>query len=125
MKFPESITFITDEVSQELPVITEFIREFRLPGIELRSFGGRAFKDLTPADLLSDALVFGLRLNAGVDPAALAARFATDLPPAVDTLFRDLAAEGLLEADGRTIRLTGEGRMRADAVGVAILDRFD
>ena len=51
MKFPESITFITDEVSQELPVITEFIREFRLPGIELRSFGGRAFKDLTPADV--------------------------------------------------------------------------
>jgi len=51
MKFPESITFITDEVSQELPVITEFIREFRLTGIELRSFGGRAFKDLTPADV--------------------------------------------------------------------------
>ena len=51
MKFPESITFITDEVSQELPVITEFIREFRLSGIELRSFGGRAFKDLTPADV--------------------------------------------------------------------------
>ena len=51
MKFPESITFITDEVSQELPVITEFIREFRLSGIELRSFGGRAFKDLTPVDV--------------------------------------------------------------------------
>ena len=32
-------------------------------------------KDLSPADLLCDALVFGLRLNAGVDPYALAARF--------------------------------------------------
>jgi len=69
--------------------------------------------------------VFGLRLNAGVDPAALAARFATDLPPAVDRLFRDLIDEGLMEAAATTIRLTGEGRMRADAVGVAILERFD
>jgi len=51
MKFPESITVITDEVSQELPVITDFIREFRLSGIELRSFNGRAFKDLTAADV--------------------------------------------------------------------------
>jgi oxygen-independent coproporphyrinogen-3 oxidase len=82
-------------------------------------------KDLTPADLLSDALVFGLRLNAGVDPAALAARFATDLPPAVAELFRDLVDEGLMETAGSTVRLTGEGRMRADAVGVAILERFD
>lgn len=51
MKFPESITVISDEVSQELPVVTAFLREFKLPGLELRSFNGRAFKDLTPADV--------------------------------------------------------------------------
>jgi hypothetical protein len=58
-------------------------------------------------------------------PPRSRARFATDLPSAVDGLFRDLAAEGLLETAGPIVRLTGEGRMRADAVGVAILERFD
>ena len=82
-------------------------------------------KELTPAELLCDALVFGLRLNAGVNPTALARRFATPLPAQVDGLFADLIAEGLMEAAGETVRLTGEGRLRADAVGVAILECFD
>jgi len=82
-------------------------------------------KDLSAADLLCDALVFGLRLNAGVDPAALAARFATPLPARVSHLFEALVEEGLMEAAGSQVRLTGEGRMRADAVGVAIIERFD
>lgn len=51
MTFPDRFTFISDEVSQELPVIRAFVREFKLPGIELRSFGGRAFKDLTREDV--------------------------------------------------------------------------
>jgi L-ribulose-5-phosphate 3-epimerase len=51
MTFPDRFTFISDEVSQELPVVRAFVREFKLPGIELRSLNGRAFKDLTPADV--------------------------------------------------------------------------
>lgn len=51
MTFPQSFTIISDEVSQDLPVIRAFVREFKLPGIELRSFGGRAFKDLTRDDI--------------------------------------------------------------------------
>jgi oxygen-independent coproporphyrinogen-3 oxidase len=82
-------------------------------------------KDLTAADLLCDALVFGLRLNAGVDPFALASRFATPLPQGVRNLFADLVEEGLMELADTRFRLTGEGRMRADAVGVAVLERFD
>ncbi len=82
-------------------------------------------KDLSAADLLCDALVFGLRLNAGVNPAALAARFATPLPARVTHLFEALVQEGLMEAAGSQVRLTGEGRMRADAVGVSIIERFD
>ena len=51
MKFPANITIISDEVSQDLAVIRAFLREFKLPGLELRSLNGRAFKDLTRADL--------------------------------------------------------------------------
>lgn len=51
MKFPAQFTIISDEVSQDLPVLIRFVKEFNLPGIELRSMFGRAFKDLTAADL--------------------------------------------------------------------------
>ncbi len=49
--FPASFTLISDEVSQDLPDIVRFVKEWKLPGIELRSMFGRAFKDLTPADI--------------------------------------------------------------------------
>ena len=55
MKFPDHITIISDEVSQDLPTVTAFLREFKLPGLELRSLNGRAFKDLTRADLAAVA----------------------------------------------------------------------
>jgi sugar phosphate isomerase/epimerase len=51
MNFPRSVTVISDEVAQELPIISAFLREFKLPGLELRSFNGRAFKDLTRTDV--------------------------------------------------------------------------
>ena len=51
MKFPEQFTVISDEVSQDLPDLVRFAKEFNLPGYELRSMFGRAFKDLTPADI--------------------------------------------------------------------------
>jgi L-ribulose-5-phosphate 3-epimerase len=51
MIFPQSVTVISDEVSQDLPDVIRFVREFGFPGIELRSMFGRAFKDLTAADV--------------------------------------------------------------------------
>ena len=96
-----------------------------IKGIEAGTPVLEQVKDLSAADLLCDALVFGLRLNAGVNPAALAARFATPLPARVTNLFEALVEEGLMEAAGSQVRLTAEGRMRADAVGVSIIERFD
>jgi oxygen-independent coproporphyrinogen-3 oxidase len=96
-----------------------------IQGIEAGAPVLEQVKDLSATDLLCDALVFGLRLNAGVDPAALAKRFATPLPTRVLHLFESLHEEGLMETAGAHVRLTGEGRMRADAVGVAIIERFD
>jgi sugar phosphate isomerase/epimerase len=51
MNFPGSITIISDEISQEIAEAVRFVSEFHLPGIELRSMFGRAFKDLTPGDV--------------------------------------------------------------------------
>jgi sugar phosphate isomerase/epimerase len=51
IKFPRSFTFITDEASQEIADVVRVVKEFQLPGIELRSMFGRAFKDLTAADI--------------------------------------------------------------------------
>ena len=96
-----------------------------IKGIEASQPVLEQVKDLSPPDLLCDALVFGLRLNAGVDPYALAARFDAPLPQGVRKLFADLVEEGLMELAGPNFRLTGEGRMRADAVGVAVLEKFD
>ncbi len=96
-----------------------------IKGIEAGTPVLEQVKDLSAADLLCDALVFGLRLNAGVNPAALAARFATPLPARVTHLFEALVEEDLMEAAGSQVRLTAEGRMRADAVGVSIIERFD
>ena len=82
-------------------------------------------KALSARDLLCDALVFGLRLNEGVDPFALAERFETPLPQGVRELFADLIEEEIMELAGTRFRLNGEGRLRADAVGVAVLEKFD
>jgi sugar phosphate isomerase/epimerase len=51
MPRPFPLAIITDEVSQDLDRVVAFARDFRLDGLEIRSMFGRAFKDLTPADL--------------------------------------------------------------------------
>jgi oxygen-independent coproporphyrinogen-3 oxidase len=74
--------------------------------------------ELTSALLAEDAVVFGLRLNAGVDLAALRARF-----PGVanwgelDAMLARLAEEAMLDRAGETVRLTRKGRLLADSVG--------
>ncbi len=81
--------------------------------------------ELSEGLVVEDALVFGLRLNDGVDLAALRARFpGVKGWGALDAELARLTSAGLLErgagADGMavdTIRLTRRGRLLADAVG--------
>ena len=81
--------------------------------------------ELSPALLLCDALVFGLRMNRGVEPAALATRFGAELPADWGELAGRLADQGLATWDGARLALTDEGRLVADAVGVEIMERLD
>src|SRR5438552_3266455 len=60
---------------------------------------------LTPTLLAEDALIFGLRMNAGVDLAVWRTR-APDAPWAsVDDTLATLSAGGLLERHGLTVNL--------------------
>ena len=73
-------------------------------------------------DLVWDAILFGLRMNEGVNLYDLAVRF--DLPPgcfeSVRSFFGKLQVEGLMqEVDGFSI-LTQDGRMRCDAIASEI-----
>jgi len=51
IKFPSSFTIISDEVSQDMPVVARFVKNFGFDGFELRSMAGRSFKDLTKLDV--------------------------------------------------------------------------
>jgi len=78
--------------------------------------------DLAPAQLVEDALIFGLRMNAGVSLSGLRARFGAAAVDCFDSSLRHLEAEGLLRREaGEVVALTREGRLVADAVGEELL----
>ncbi|HEY1768038.1 MAG TPA: radical SAM family heme chaperone HemW [Terracidiphilus sp.] len=71
---------------------------------------------LSPARQHEEAWFLGLRLNAGVDVAALESEFGHALvEPAIEVAER-LAADGLLAADGAAVRLTAQGRLLSNNV---------
>ena len=87
-------------------------------------------ESLTAARLLEDALIFGLRMNAGVSLDRLRARFepalraedaANDLWHDVTRRLERLEAEGLLRHTEGGVCLTDRGRLLADAVGSELL----
>jgi oxygen-independent coproporphyrinogen III oxidase len=80
---------------------------------------------LTPRLLAEDALIFGLRMNAGVDLARWRKR-APDAPwCAVEDTLATLAAGELLQREGDIVRLTQRGRLVADSVGAEIMAAFE
>jgi len=71
---------------------------------------------LGPERQLEEAWFLGLRLNDGVDIAALEAEFGREVVrPAVDVVSR-LAADGMVISDGERVRLTSQGRMLSNEV---------
>jgi oxygen-independent coproporphyrinogen-3 oxidase len=80
---------------------------------------------LTPALLAEDALIFGLRMNAGVELASWRARAPGAPWPAIEDTLATLAAAGLLRREGERVRLTPRGRLVADSVGAEIMAAFE
>ena len=89
--------------------------------IELLGRGALAIDEeqsLAPAQQSREALVFGLRLLAGVDTrSSVTAPAITNL----DSALRRLQSNGLLELAGTRLRLTELGRRYADSVAVELL----
>jgi oxygen-independent coproporphyrinogen III oxidase len=80
---------------------------------------------LSPGLLAEDALVFGLRMNEGVDLSPLRVQ-APDAPwGRVTALIERLADDGLATVDGSRVRLQSRGRLLADTVGSEIMVAFD
>ncbi len=89
--------------------------------------GERATEDrtaLTAALLAEDALVFGLRMNEGVDLSTLRARCPGAPWARVEDLVERLESEGLACRDGPRVRLERRGRLLADSVGTEVMSAF-
>ncbi|MDQ8200784.1 radical SAM family heme chaperone HemW [Pelagicoccus enzymogenes] len=93
-----------------------------LAGLERGERGLVDRTELSDGLLLEDSLIFGLRMNEGVDLAALERRFGRSLRQVA--FFDQLVEEGKALREGDVLRLTPEGRMVADAVGEALLGCF-
>ncbi|MDX2186939.1 MAG: radical SAM family heme chaperone HemW [Opitutaceae bacterium] len=80
--------------------------------------------ELTDALLAEDSVIFGLRMNEGVDLAEVCRRFPGAPSGRVDLLIDRLVGEGLALRRGTTVKLTLRGRLVADAIGGEILHAY-
>ncbi|MEI6559372.1 MAG: radical SAM family heme chaperone HemW [Rhodospirillaceae bacterium] len=92
-----------------------------LAAVEAGGDGGRPAESLSPPERLTERLLMGLRLTAGVDRASLRGEFGRDLetllPPRA---LGRLIAGGFLSLDAQTLAATPAGRQRLDAVLAAL-----
>lgn len=80
---------------------------------------------LTTELLAEDALIFGLRMNAGVDLAPWRGRAPLAPWPMVEDTLATLAAGEFLVRMGDTVRLTDRGRLIADSVATELMAAFE
>ncbi len=79
---------------------------------------------VTPALLAEDALIFGLRMNDGVDLSRWRSRAPGAPWTAIEETLAALVDSELLERTGEVVRLTRRGRLLADSVGAEIMEAF-
>ena len=78
---------------------------------------------LTPRVLVEDSLIFGLRMNEGVDLPTLRERYPAVSWDRLEALASRLVEEGLAtRSAGGCLQLTLRGRLVADAVGAQVME---
>ncbi|MBX9797546.1 radical SAM family heme chaperone HemW [Sphingomonas sp.] len=92
-----------------------------LAAIDRRGDGLESETALSPRERMHEALVMGLRLDAGIDLARVAALGGVAVDEAIDTgAARLLTAEGLIDQHGTHLRATGAGMLVLNAVIAAL-----
>lgn len=71
---------------------------------------------LSPEQQHEEAWFLGLRLNAGVDVAALEEEFDRERVGAAVSVVERLAKDGLVTSDGKTVKLTAQGQLLSNNV---------
>jgi len=71
---------------------------------------------LTPERQHEEAWFLGLRMNAGVDVAAVEREFGRVAVGRAMEVVGRLKVDGLLSSDGKTVRLTAQGRLLSNFV---------
>lgn len=79
---------------------------------------------LTPAQLAEDALIFGVRMNAGVDLVEVRARFPEAPWGEVELQIARLVEIGVADMRSGHLVLTSRGRLIADTVGAELMEAF-
>ena len=73
--------------------------------------------------LFADAVVFGLRMNSGIDLDEIGLRFPeAGNSRAIRSLLERLKFVGLVQLDGSHAELTHAGRLVCDSIGSAVLE---
>lgn len=90
-------------------------------GIDARAPVYEDIVKLDDEEMFSSALIFGLRMNRGVDVETIAKRFPKASAAKYTECIKFLTAKGLLENSGSNVRLTENGRLLADSVAVELL----
>ena len=93
-----------------------------ITGVESGNLARMDESELTSGELALDSVIFGLRMNEGIDMDVLEARFLGLEGPRVEPFLHSLVEEGLAEASGRQFRLTVSGRLVVDRIGAELLD---
>ena len=76
---------------------------------------------LDDEEMFSSALIFGLRMNAGVDFSQLQKRFPLANSTQYINTLKNLAEENLLVFENNKVALTEEGRLYADSIALELL----
>ncbi len=104
---PSAWSTIGDRRWQNVPDAAAYVRAVQAGVRPLRE------EEILPAATReAEKIAFGLRMNAGIDPARLAGRH---------ELVTGLREEGLLEDHGPRVRLTERGRLLADEIAAELI----